>query len=1347
MAENEGRSPAPLETQIKQGFSLEWAKADSADKKKSLMQRIMQRIRDMVTKADESEKNKTETSEKEAKEAKQEAAKSVIEFFQFLTGNVGQVLDPETLKSLPLNESQVSFLQNLGKMNQNQESAGLISQIVKKTIDNPDYLTLSKPGDPTKSQLEQDFEKVKSNERAKHYFILGLTKLAAEGKLKDAEGKNLSIDDVNARFPYVNEESTETNSKSQTEKQNTQNRVEDETEEFNLPPSQQGRGFGRKRNKAEDPVRLARYKDIMDRLRKIDDVQSVELNAKLEANRQAIKDLEEKNLSKEQKQQEYTKLSEEQADLDEESKVHFDQVNEALNYLITGEFTGSPEEKAQIEQFIKDRLNNQDPAYLNEVKAFMQEGTGTLDGTYEGYQDLADKVNSDYTTEAIKTRIIKNGRIDLEAIQRLQADIEDDIGVLFETLYNSPKGSFEESFSSYSEGQMLRKITQHLRVQINRILEEVPRDKRDQFKQIFNDMIISPIQRRPALERIVHQYQQVGATIDLEKLRDILKTYNISSLQEFYNDDLSATINDLMPSFVQHLFIKNGNEMINNFFQLVQEEEEIDSKIVFGKNEGRRSKKFVLKYRQECIDYMHTVINAANRAKGNTDEISKDRINARFSRAYLDNFLLTLRGIKVMSKANPMFEKFGDLPFASLITGIFNPLAGWGKFGHRGRGHQESGDAETTEFSGMNNFAFNEIAAQEYIKKYGDVFDNFHPAEMKKEGDKRVMFQVYPDNKQLMEDLKTGRWDAYYTMDEVYKGMVFGNIIDQQYWPFAGFNKVVLPRLAKELYKKELNELSRQEALELKYRTSGVVTAFWNVEGYASDDTENMFVRYQYNQEIAKEFASRIKTMGRELTEEERKVIKEEIVAKKKYEFSNMDWIKETAKYTKGEKRFDKIFDVKMEGKDSKVAFREYRMHRFNSLKGEVFHQLLLKDPNAWLAEMVQTYPELAKGKVPYTDNNGINHEVTASEFYFNLDAIPDSSIPKDLKVQRDRFRFKILTKFRGKEGDYLSNVPHLKKIMDFYTKLYETESDKDTALLKLSENLTTARQIAVQGSESAIKDNYITDDNIRSLMFDKNDGLITYFNNMVGGDDKEKRKKYFGDGEHDLGEVNGFYQRWSFSKEQDNQSNILPEGDTNMKYLLEVNENPQALDRRLGTDMAFVKAQEVLNKVPSVCKKAADSDNFDSWYGTIEELHKEMAVIADEDQGKEQKYQQLLYQTICNWFSLDSDTEKMFIGFLNQMKLGTDASMANLKSKNMSKFVLDQDSRREYLIRLQDRAYLKGNYDAIGGWGFDTAELVAGVSMAEIFRKQAVYALIGAAIVTVATAIKEGYEEEIDED
>ncbi len=1364
MAENENGGKAPLETQLRENFSTEWNRADTPDKKKSLMRRLVEMLRDMVANArtavSEAEKENSGAVPDRAKSAKEEAARPVIQFLQFLTGNNGQPLDNETLQSLGLDEKQISFLQTLGNTRHSADSATFLNQVINRAIDDTEYLKVSKEGEQ-KTQLEKDYDLVKLNQVAAESFQESMKKLAREGKLQDTEGNNLTEEDVEDRFSVVERQQHQ-------RQQATQNQSAQQGGQEQINPVT-GRPYRSGKRGAEATPNQMAYGQYVEQLRRSIDPVYQEIHDALESNRETYAAIEEdQSMSRDAKEQRLNELQQQQNELNSRLDSFNSRREAALEYLSSGEVQEPFLDADEVRQYLKDNLGI-DESGLNTAMEIVNSAIneGPLDGTYEGYSDLAKEVNRKYTTERIRSEIIKDGRLDLEGVRRLQGDIEDTIGVLFETLYNSPKADFNDAFSPYSEGQMLRKVVQHLRVRINEISQEMDtQEGRKRVRDILNDMIISQIQRRPALERIVHQYQQVGATIDLEKLRDILKTYNITTLQEFYNDDLTKIISDLMPQFVQKLFIQNGNNMVNDLFQLIQVDKKVEDEFVVGERD-KRYKRFVVKYREECIDYMHNVINEIHPEWN----VSKERINARFSRAYLDNFLLSLRGIKVMSKALPMHHKFADLPFVNLITGVFNPLQGWGKFGLRGRGHQEAGDAETTEYQGMDNFMFNEVAGHEYIKKYGDVFDDFHPAQTKREGDKRILYEVYPGNDQLMQDLRTGRWDVYYSMLEVYKGMVFGNIIDQAGWTFDGFNETTINNLSQQFMGgRKYGELSREEQLELKYKTSGVITAFWDVGGYASEDVMNRFVRYLYNQELDFEGAIARKSSeeGRSLTDEEKEAVKKgEIDRVRSTKLSDMDWNKKTGEYTKGDKRFEKIFDVKLGDKQTKVAFREYRMYRETALMGQVFHQLLLKDPNAWLGELVQAYPQLLQGYVTYTDNSGKTQTVRGSDFYFNLQNIPDSAISKDDKVKRDRFRYEILPKFRGKEeDDYLTNVPHLQKIMNFYADLVQRHMETDEVLSEEYNNLTNedklkalaetdnlnkaidrlnlqlsiAHQKAVDRHESAIKEEYIEDEMVKNAMFGDS-GLIPYFNNMVNS-----RSNYFGDGDTDLGEENSFYQRWAFSREQRNDRS-LPEGDTNMKYLFEDVRNAQALDRRLSTDMAFAKAQEVLNKVPSTCKKAADADTFEAWYGTIEELHSEMSVIADEDQGQEQKYQQLLYQTICNWFSVDSDAERMFTGFLHQMKLGTDVSMATLKSDNMTKFLLDQDNRRQYLKNLRDKSYLKGNYDMIGGWGFDTAEMVAGVNLGEIMRRQAIYALMGAIVITIGTAIKEGYEEEVEED
>lgn len=229
MAENESGARVPFETRIKESFSLEWTKADTPDKKKSLLQRILKIIKDMVANADtavnEAEKAKSGVIPRSAKEAKEAAAQPVIEFLQFLTGNNGQPLDIEALQSLGLNDTQQTFIQTLANKTQSADSATFLANIINKATDkdNPQYLTVSKPGEQ-KTQLEKDFDMVRLNPVAADSMRESMLKLSEKGKIKDTQGNVLTVADVDQKFQTTrqSEEQQKTSNNEKTEENEEQ---------------------------------------------------------------------------------------------------------------------------------------------------------------------------------------------------------------------------------------------------------------------------------------------------------------------------------------------------------------------------------------------------------------------------------------------------------------------------------------------------------------------------------------------------------------------------------------------------------------------------------------------------------------------------------------------------------------------------------------------------------------------------------------------------------------------------------------------------------------------------------------------------------------------------------------------------------------------------------------------------------------------------------------------------------------------------------------------------------------------------------------------------------------------
>ena len=299
--------------------------------------------------------------------------------------------------------------------------------------------------------------------------------------------------------------------------------------------------------------------------------------------------------------------------------------------------------------------------------------------------------------------------------------------------------------------------------------------------------------------------------------------------------------------------------------------------------------------------------------------------------------------------------------------------------------------------------------------------------------------------------------------------------------------------------------------------------------------------------------------------------------------------------------------------------------------------------------------------------------------------------------------------------------------------------------------SLSTAHSLAVHRHEAEIRredtilqkknaDGSVQEDkNILEALYSDN-GLITHFENMV-----KKEKNYFGDGDHDLGNETGFYQRWAYSLKMDGRR-PLPEGDTNMKLLFDNVKNKEALRRKLESAMSLQKAQAILASVPGKCREAGTADSFDAWYGKIEELHSELKVIAEEDNTIEQEYQQHLYFAVCNYFSTDSTP--FLKGLIDQVVFhkdvarGSNISIVTIKADFANRFTLEDDDRLLYLKKLRESSYLKTNYDRLSGAGMGAVQLAAGLNEFHLAMKQVGYSIIMGAGIVIITAIEEGAKE-----
>jgi len=1361
----EDRSHIPYETQIREAFEKELEDADSDDKKVALLKRIFDAIADMAVSSDEvvedTENQNAGLISDKLRSKKEDIARPILQLIRFITKVDDGTIDEQVVADADLDDVQRAFLGKLAAKRHSADSAAFLSQIIGRAIERSEYLQISINGGQ-KTQLEKDFEKIKRNKAASESFADGLRTLAEQHKLVDTDGNEVTAEVVNQRF---------TSDPTQVEIPKNKEQLEDLAEEANEVIARIERVF----NPSFQQITLL-------------EKEAQQTRESIKANPALSNEEREEQLEAATQRLNHLYMQRERLERQKEAVHHYIQTGEP-----SAPFTDEDDPEAAIMEFMQTqlrfsneevkRMKNVRSTYAEHISKFGLEGSDRL----SGYQELMNKINK-LTPQKMFEYIWKNHNLNPQGLKELKTEIENLVSELFEGLANDPQAEYNEAFSPYVEGTVFKNITTLLRTNVEKVTKLIEEDQREFYNktptealkfsqkirdEMLKEQLVAEIERRSSIERIVHQYQKVGALVGIEQLKEILRTYDITTLQEFYRDEMTVIVNDLLPQFIQQLYLENGNHVITDLLQILQSEKEIEVSAEDGA-EKITVQKFVVRYRDEFIDYAYNILTQLHE-EGDLDyKPTRERISAQFSRAYLDNFLLSLRGLKVVSQAIPEHD-FVDVPFLEALR-IFNPRHRWGKFGERGRGPQGQGDAETYEFSGMRNFIYDEEGFKlHWLPKYGNVYAKYRPKEEMAVAKSRVLYNIMPDNEELQRDLESRRWDYFQTMPQVYQGMAFGNIIDQAGWPFTGFVKDRRPKLFDEMKKhfqehyaeeyqdhyegvSSYDDLDWEHKFDLYYRTAGVVPAFWLVFERAKEEVEFKFI----------EHLAGTREAGRVLSQEEKKAM----VTRYRNKLGKEDFDKKVSAYTTGEKRFEQIIPVKINGQERMVTFRDYFNQRIQSLRGEVFYQLLLKDPHAWMGELSQLLmhntekTNITQGYVQYEKPDGKPSDpIPYSEFLFNLDQHPDSAMSKEWKEERDRFRFQALTIFRGTDENVMSNVPHLKKVLDFYTNVVDAYMPEGVAVTAetmdeahkaarnggrmFAQQAQLARRRAVKHQQAEINPEHlvttkdgIEDRRIYNLLYGNN-GMTTYFNNMVG----QNRADYFGDGNENLGEEFGFFKRYGRSFDRDNRHHHLPEGDTNMELLVKNINDKQSLERRLSTDEAFIKAQEVIDNIPSVCGKATDAKSIDEWYSIIEEgIHKELKVIADEDQGLEQQYQLEAFTMVVNWFMKDHRANTAFIGGLKGIRLNNDVSISTIKADWHQKFVLTQDRIHIYIRKLREKRYLKTGFNMLGGFGLETAEMSTGATYGVLLGRQLMYVGVMAPILIVGAMIKEAYDEQVEE-
>ena len=443
MAEAENGTTMPFEAKVLSQFEKKKREANTDEKKRSIAQQILQSLKDAVAYAQQAKENDaqnaTTTNPIEVQENKEKAAQPVLELFQLLSENTTAPNDA-MLQELHLSEMQKTFFEGLASVPHTIESAPLLVSIINKVIADEKYLVLSVSGGVS-TAFETDVREAKKNPRVKNAIIEGIRLLARDKKIKDVQGKVLHEDEVIQSLQLL-----------------------EDREEKGVNPAEYKRKYDSYSARLTEGIQNEN-KSISSALQKI------------QSKRNAI---EASNTSEEEKTRQIEQLRQEEIKLNDNRIEIRTRPNAIMDYLNHNEIQPPFKSETEIRNYLASQGFREDE--IDEMKKIFPLMADTVLrgralGQGIGYEVLGQTITNDYSRLALQSKIIKDGQIDMDALKEVQANIEDDIGVLFDTLYTSPKSDFQEAFNPYTEGQMLSNVIQYLRTEFSELAKNFAKQK------------------------------------------------------------------------------------------------------------------------------------------------------------------------------------------------------------------------------------------------------------------------------------------------------------------------------------------------------------------------------------------------------------------------------------------------------------------------------------------------------------------------------------------------------------------------------------------------------------------------------------------------------------------------------------------------------------------------------------------------------------------------------------------------------------------------------------------------------------------------------------------------------
>lgn len=445
--------------------------------------------------------------------------------------------------------------------------------------------------------------------------------------------------------------------------------------------------------------------------------------------------------------------------------------------------------------------------------------------------------------------------------------------------------------------------------------------------------------------------------------------------------------------------------------------------------------------------------------------------------------------------------------------------------------------------------------------------------------------------------------------------------------------------------------------------------------------------------------------------------------------------------YSTGENRLQKVMKVKIDGNEGNITYNEYKTRRERALRGHVFYEAVQKDPIGFLNTLSQTMPQIIDTEIEFAANDGTTKKVPAWEYYFLPQKYPDSMMSVDDINKRTKFR-KDLSRLFG-----IQNWQHIRKLMHFnYALTQTTFKDSDGNEItgennvgrdRLFRAMNLARETAHTRERKYHEDpqNHQNEDpekigiiraddvvtqeeidnlraraqasnltpeqrsklqkkvyeaenrmKIRKLMFDESDALIPYLTNIVGKT-KQDEEEYFGNGTDNLGKDADFYQRCAAAYfEEKSGKHILPNFYRDLSVITARAENDNIPINSMGDLGAVKEAQDLVFGLPGKLQEVAMSKDINKLFEYQSEVYEKLKVI---DEGWAQDVTRDMCEVITQWFE-EIDGDKMFpINIIQKFRKGEKISISKMKYGPRA-YSWSGDEMNAYFRKLKEAGLLR---------------------------------------------------------